>query len=105
MWDLSSLTRIKPKPLAVEVQDLNHGSPGKFLSKISLIENIRCLIEVFFFRLLFIFFFIFSFFFFFHFLNFFKSKFIFFPLFLLIKLNEKLHCPKFFNMETFKTTL
>ena len=63
MWDLSSLTRIKPKPLAVEVQDLNHGSPGKFLSKISLIENIRCLIEVFFFRLLFIFFSFFHFFF------------------------------------------
>ena len=29
---------------------------------------------------------------------------LFFP-FVFIKLNEKLHCPKFFNMETFKTIL
>ena len=43
-----------------------------------------------------------AFYFFFIFLN---QSLFFFPLFLLTKLNEKLHCPKFFNMETFKTTL
>ena len=38
------------------------------------------------------------------FLFFFFNQSLFFP-FVFIKLNEKLHCPKFFNMETFKTIL